>query len=48
MQRRNNLCALTDGRSNALDGFRADISDGEDAAPAGFQRMAIAAGIFAS
>jgi hypothetical protein len=27
MQRRNDLCALADGRSNALDGFRADISN---------------------
>jgi hypothetical protein len=36
MQRRNDLCALADSRSNALDGFGAGISDGEDAAPIGF------------
>jgi hypothetical protein len=46
MQRRNDLCALANSRRNPLDGFRADISDGEDAPPVGFQRMAIAAGIF--
>src|SRR6476469_8398711 len=47
MQRRNDLCALANSRRNPLDGFRADISNGEDAPPVGFQRMAIVAGIFA-
>jgi hypothetical protein len=47
MQRCHDLCALSDGRSDALNGFRADISNSEDATPVGFQRMAIAAGIFA-
>src|SRR6476646_299494 len=47
MQRRNDLCTLANSRRNPLDGFRADISNGEDAPPVGFQRMAIAAGIFA-
>ena len=47
MQRRNDLCALADRRSNAFDGFRSDISNGEDATPVGFQWMAIAPGIFA-
>jgi hypothetical protein len=43
MQRRNDLCALANSRRNPLDGFRADISDGEDSPPVGFQRMAIVA-----
>ena len=47
MQRRNDLCALANSRRNPLDGFRADISNGEDAPPVGFQRMAIVASIFA-
>ena len=47
MQRRNDLCALANSRRNPLDGFRADISNGEDAPPVGFQRMALVAGIFA-
>jgi hypothetical protein len=47
MQRCHDLCALSDGRSDALSGFRADISNGEDTTPVGFQRMSIAARIFA-
>jgi hypothetical protein len=47
MQRGHDLRAFADGRSNALDGFRADISDGEDAMPIGLQYMAIAARILA-
>jgi len=39
VQRGDDLRAFTDSRSNALDGFRADISDGEDATPAGLQCM---------
>ena len=41
MQR--HLRTLANSRRNPLHGFRADISDGEDSSPVGFQRMAIVA-----
>jgi hypothetical protein len=47
MQCGHDLRAFADGRSNTLDGFRADVSDGEDATPASLQFMAIAARVLA-
>src|ERR1700722_6842050 len=47
MQRRHDLCAFADGCSDAFDGSRANVTDGEDTAPARLQGMPLAAGIFA-
>ncbi len=47
MQRRDDLRAFADRGSDAFDRFGADVADGENAAAARLQRMAIAAGIFA-
>ena len=48
MQRGDNLRALANCRSDALDRVRAYIADGEDAAPCGLQSMAPASSIAAS
>src|SRR5215469_7559937 len=48
MQRGDNLRALANCRSDALDRVRAYIADGEDAAPRGLQSMAPASSIAAS
>jgi hypothetical protein len=45
MQRRDDLSALADRGGDPLDRRCADIADGEDAAPAGLQRMAKTAGV---
>src|ERR1700722_1387439 len=41
MERRDDLRSLSDGGSNPLDRVGPDVADGEDAAPARFQRLTI-------
>ena len=45
MQGRDDLGAFADRGSDPFDRFGADVADGENAAAARFQRMAIQAGI---
>ena len=45
MQRRYDLRALSNGRSDALDRTRAYVANGKNAAPAGLQRVAALAAV---